>query len=81
MKNIKEIKEAIKEPASKEWFAKHGLPKGLGPKQKMIEKMGVKGYKHSKWHSIDGEKRGYEDPKTGTIYPSKGAFKDRYQGK
>lgn len=33
MKNIHEIKEAMKEPASKEWFKKYGLPKGLGPKK------------------------------------------------
>lgn len=38
MKNIHEIKEAIKEPASKEWFKKHGLPKGLGPKKKEVAK-------------------------------------------
>jgi len=25
--NIKKLKQMIAEPASKEWFAKHGLPK------------------------------------------------------
>lgn len=37
--SIGDLKQAMKEPASKEWFAKYGLPKGLGPKKKMAKKM------------------------------------------
>lgn len=35
MKTINDIKKMIKEPASKEWFAKHG---GVGEKKKEIAK-------------------------------------------
>jgi hypothetical protein len=37
MKTIHELKEMIAEPASKDWFKKHGLPKGI--KGKMCHKM------------------------------------------
>lgn len=50
-------------------------------KKEIAKKMGVKGYKHVTQHTVSGEKRGYKDPKTGLTHPSKGAFKDRYQGK
>lgn len=29
MKTVKDIKHMIREPASKDWFAKHGLPKSI----------------------------------------------------
>ncbi len=32
---INKLKEMIKEPASKEWFAKHGTPKSKALKSKM----------------------------------------------
>lgn len=38
MKTIKDLKQMTKEPASKEWFEKHGLPKGLGFQKKEIAK-------------------------------------------
>lgn len=36
MKNIQDLKQMIKEPASKEWFKKHGLP---GKKKEVANKM------------------------------------------
>lgn len=39
MKTTKDLKAMIAQPASKDWFKKHGLPKGLGPKNKAIERM------------------------------------------
>lgn len=43
MTTIKELKEMKSEPASKEWFKKHGLPKSIKNhplKKKLAGKMG-----------------------------------------
>lgn len=45
MATIEDLKKMKSEPSGKEWFAKHGLPKGISNhplKQKVAEKMGGK---------------------------------------
>ncbi len=41
MTTIKKIEQMMKEPASKEWFARHGMPK-ITPKSKALEKRKVR---------------------------------------
>lgn len=50
MKTIKDLKQMIREPASKEWFAKHGskknhFPKGGGKSKALKEKLAKTGHK------------------------------------
>jgi len=68
MANIKQLKQMIKEPASKEWFAKYGLPKSIKNhplKKKMVSKMTshgelAKAEKGEKQHTGKMSKQEYE---------------------
>lgn len=55
MKTIKDLKEMMSEPASKEWFAKHGLPKSHA-KSKALERK-----KHPKIREIENSHEGRKD--------------------
>ena len=64
-------REYLKKQAGKSKFApKHGYKKEMAEKMVSREAM-VKGEKKNV--------KGYKDPKSGLVYPSKGAYKDKYK--
>ncbi len=46
MKTIEDLKKMIKEPASKEWFKKHGTPKSKALKKKKEYALGGREEEH-----------------------------------
>ncbi len=54
MKTIKDIKQMMREPASKEWFAKHGMPSS---KHKALES--AKG--ETKWRTVPAKRSSPEE--------------------
>lgn len=91
-KTVKDLKQMIKEPASKEWFKKHGMPKRVfaskmassgelkkaerGEKQHTGKKVVSKSKGMSPWSSSHNS--GYDD--NYDIEPTgKGTWKDPYR--
>ncbi len=54
MKTLKDLKEMISEPASKEWFAKHGLPKSSKGKALRHVKSAEEGKKLNEKFAAEG---------------------------